>query len=239
MTRGRHANHVHLVTAGDGEPHTITTRDALLPPTAVDVLTRVLARDGAPVSAASTNRALAHPALRVRETVDRYCDALAVACEHVLGAERIRDIDRAAEQYLPGLTSAPAWPTLRAHLALRCLHGIPAADSLRHAGSDPAALADALDPAAVLDYRLDSTSQHSTHQIDRPGAWPGLPARAAGVPPLPWLPPVPPAVAAHDGWCRYLRRRDQQLRQASAELRALAAAWTPTRAPSHRPYVLM
>jgi len=237
MTRGRHANHVHLVTAGDGDPHTITTRDALLPPTAVDVLTRILARDGAPVSAASATRALADPVLRVNEAADRYCDALAVACEQVLGPRVLHDIDCAAEQYLPGLTGAPAWPTLRAHLALRCLEGIPAADSLRHAASDPAVLAGALEPAAVLDYRLDSTGQHSTgqhstQQTDRRGAWPGLPARAAGVPPLGWLPPVPSAVAGDQGWGRYLRRRDQQLGQACAELRALAVAWTPTTAPT-------
>jgi len=236
MTRGRHANHVHLVTAGDGDPHTITTRDALLPPTAVDVLTRVLARDGAPVSAASTARALADPALRVKETVDRYYDALAVASEQVLGPRVLHDIDRAAEQYLPGLTSAPAWPTLRAHLALRCLEGIPATGSLRHAARDPGALAGALDPAAVLDYRLDSTGQHSTgqhstHQTDRRDRA-GNPARTPGTAPLPWLPPVPPAVADDDGWGRYLRRRDQQLAQAAAELRALTATWTPTTAPT-------
>ena len=61
MTRGRHANHVHLTTAGDGDEHAVITRDALLPPTAVDILTRVLARDDAPVSAASQARALADP----------------------------------------------------------------------------------------------------------------------------------------------------------------------------------
>ena len=51
MTRGRHSNHVFLTTAGDGDEHSVITRDALLPPTAVDILSRVLVRDGAPVSA--------------------------------------------------------------------------------------------------------------------------------------------------------------------------------------------
>ena len=40
MTRGRHANHLYLTTAGDGDPHSIITRDALLPPTAGDILAR-------------------------------------------------------------------------------------------------------------------------------------------------------------------------------------------------------
>ena len=31
LTRGRHANHLYLATAGDGDPHTVITRDALLP----------------------------------------------------------------------------------------------------------------------------------------------------------------------------------------------------------------
>lgn len=143
----------------------------------------------------------------------------------------MKDIDREAEQYLPGLTGVPAWPTLRAHLALRCLHGTPATDSLRHAASDPGALADALDPAAVLDYRLDSTGQHSTRQTGgRHRA--GNPDRTPGTAPLGWLPPIPSAVAGDQGWGRYLRRRHQQLGQACAELRALAVAWTPTTAPT-------
>lgn len=35
MTRGRGGNHIYLTTAGDGDPHAVITREALLPPTAV------------------------------------------------------------------------------------------------------------------------------------------------------------------------------------------------------------
>ena len=38
LTRGRDANHVYLAAAGDGDPHTVITRDALLPPTGADIL---------------------------------------------------------------------------------------------------------------------------------------------------------------------------------------------------------
>ncbi len=58
MTRGAHANHVYLTIAGDGDPHSVISRDALLPPTAGDILARVLARDHSPTSATSHARAL-------------------------------------------------------------------------------------------------------------------------------------------------------------------------------------
>lgn len=47
MSRGRSDNHVYLATVGDGDRHSMITRDALLAPTAVDILTRVLTRDDA------------------------------------------------------------------------------------------------------------------------------------------------------------------------------------------------
>ena len=87
LTRGRHANHLFLTTAGDGDPHSVITRDALLPPTAVDVLTRVLARDGAPISATSQARALADPAALLACAADRYYDALNAAAEDRLGRD--------------------------------------------------------------------------------------------------------------------------------------------------------
>ena len=79
MTRGRNANHVYLATAGDGDPHAVITRDALLPPTAVDILTRVLARDGAPVSATSPPATSPTPPTALRDAADRYYDALNTA----------------------------------------------------------------------------------------------------------------------------------------------------------------
>jgi conjugative relaxase-like TrwC/TraI family protein len=185
LTRGRHANHLYLTTAGDGDPHTVITRDALLPPTAVDVLTRVLARDDAPVSAASQQRELANPVDRLAAAADRYQDALGVAATDYLqrrhGPDALSRIDAAAEAALPGLTRHDAYPALRAHLALGGVDGANPATELRAALTWDRGLDNARDLAAVLDWRLDPTGRRSTEA-------------AAG--PLPWLPAVPAALAA-------------------------------------------
>ena len=97
MTRGRDGNHLYLATAGDGDPHTVISRDALLPPTAVDVLARILARDGAQTSATSHTRALADPAARLQAAADRYAHALATAAQTRLGPQRLADLEVAAE----------------------------------------------------------------------------------------------------------------------------------------------
>jgi DNA primase catalytic core len=221
MTRGRHANHVHLTTAGDGDEHAVITRDALLPPTAVDILTRVLARDGAPVSAASQARALADPATRLVAAADRYYDSLNTAAVDYLKRERGVDamshIDTAAESALPGLTRHEAYPTLRAHLALCAVDGHDPADMLRHALRSDRGLDDARDVAAVLDWRLDPTGRRSTSS--RTGS------------PLSWLPAVPDALAADPEWGRYLRDRAAQVSATATEVAARANGWTPTSAP--------
>lgn len=127
MTRGRHANHLYLTTTADGDEHTVTTREAPLPPTAVDVLTRILARDGAQVSATSTARTLTDPTLRLQEAVDRYRDAVATAAQHHLGPDRLARIDAAADALVPAATDQPAWPTLRVDLTINgSLHGLTA-----------------------------------------------------------------------------------------------------------------
>jgi DNA primase catalytic core len=222
MTRGRHANHVHLTTAGDGDPHAVITRDALLPPTAVDILTRVLARDGAPVSAASQARSLADPATRLAAGADRYYDSLNTAAVDYLkrehGDDAMSRIDTAAETALPGLTRHEAYPTLRAHLALCAVDGHDPVDMLRHALSSDRGLADARDVAAVLDWRLDPTGHRST-------------GTGHNGSPLPWLPAVPDALAADDEWGQYLRDRAEHVTATAADVAARAHNWTPTSAP--------
>ena len=88
MTRGRRGNHLYLTTAaGGGDPHSVITRDALLPPTAVDVLTAVLRYDGAQTSAATTSRNLADPRQGLQPTADRYHDAVTTAAPLHLGPD--------------------------------------------------------------------------------------------------------------------------------------------------------
>jgi conjugative relaxase-like TrwC/TraI family protein len=215
MTRGRAANHVYLVTASDGDPHNIVKPEAVFPPTATDILTAILERDQAQQSAASTARQLADPATLLHDAAARYHDALGFAAEQVLGPDTLTALDQAADQLRPGLTAAPAYPTLRSHLALLAVDGTSPIDLLRAvAGSDARELDTALDPAAVCDWRLHPDRSHSPTG------------------PQPWLPAVPAALAAHPDWGQYLIGRAARVAALTDQLRQHTAHWTPTTAPA-------
>jgi DNA primase catalytic core len=215
LTRGRHANHLFLTTAGDGDPHSVITRDALLPPTAVDVLTRALARDGASTSATSQARALADPAALLAGAADRYYDALNTAAEDRLGRDALAAIDAAADAAMPGLTTQAAYPVLRAHLALCAVSGRNPSDVLRQALASDRSLDDARDVAAVLDWRIDPTGRHSP-----------------GTGPLPWLPALPKTLGDDFEWGPYLANSADQVSSPAADVAARAHTWTPTSAPA-------
>ena len=183
LTRGRHANHLHLAMAGDGAEHTIIRPDSTRPPTAGDLLERILTRDEAAHSATTTAAALTDPATTLHEAATRYRDALATAAVHTLGGDWATRIDTLADQTattLTGrtLTDQPAWPTLRAHLAWHTLTGADPAHLLTTAAT-ARDTATAHDLAAVLDWRLDPTHRRPAGQ--RAGAV----ALARGDPPRP------------------------------------------------------
>ncbi|SOC48552.1 DNA primase, catalytic core [Blastococcus aggregatus] len=209
LSRGRSANHLYLSTVADGDPHSIITPAAVFPPTATDLLVAMLARDDAQTSATAIRRALADPAGQLHTAAVRYADALRFAAEHRLEPGTGEQLEDAADNLLPGLTAAPAWPTLRGHLALLALAGSDPLAALTHtAGMRD--LDSAADPAAVLDWRLP----------------------AAGPPgPLPWLPAVPPALADDPHWGPYLAARAGHLTGCAARVAATAATMTPTTAP--------
>ncbi len=112
MTRGRGSNQLYVQTTGEGDPHSVITPDGLRPPTAVDVLTRIVGSDGAQRSAHTTARELADPVTLLEHAAATYEDAVAVAAETVVGPEVLAAIDTAAEDLKPGLRAAPAYPTL-------------------------------------------------------------------------------------------------------------------------------
>ena len=115
LTRGRHANHLYLQVVGDGDPHSITRPDTISPRTPTETLQQIIARDDAPVSASTLLHELNDPAARLFQAVLRYSDGLHVAAEQLVGPRTLAELDH-ADQYIPGLTNEPAWPTLRAHL---------------------------------------------------------------------------------------------------------------------------
>ena len=210
LTRGRLANHVYLEVVSEGDPHNAIRPDIIAPPTATDLLERVLARDESPLSATTMARQAADPSVQLGHAATRYTDALYVAAEELLDRGTLEGLERAAETVAPGLTAEAAWPTLRAHLILLAATGPDPAQALAQA-VEGRELHSAADRAAVLDWRLDDT---------------GL--RNAGRGPLPWIPAIPPRLAPHPQWGPYLRQRADLVSDLAAQVRAGAqSAPTP------------
>src|SRR4029453_3045508 len=115
LTRGRHTNHLYLQVVGDGDPHTLIRPDTLHPRTPTDTPQQIIARDEAPVPAGTVMRELNNPAARLFQAVQRYTDSLHAAAEQLLPPHTAAELDQ-PDHYIPGLTTEPAWPTLRAHL---------------------------------------------------------------------------------------------------------------------------
>jgi hypothetical protein len=189
LTRGRHANHFYLQVVGDGDPRTLIRPDTVSPRTPTEMLQQILARDEGRVSASTVLRELNNPAARLFQAVQRYTDGLHVAAEQFVGPQTVAELDQ-ADQYIPGLTTEPAWPTLRTHLL--ALAAETRQHPLRHmltaaSGRD---LRTAGDMAAVLDWRLPELAPTN------PG-------------PLPWLPGIPETLHAHPVWRVYLAKRSQ------------------------------
>jgi conjugative relaxase-like TrwC/TraI family protein len=189
LTRGRQANHLYLQVVGDGDPHSIIRPDTISPRTPAETLQQILARDEAPFSASTLLGELSDPAVRLFQAVQCYTDSLHVAAEQLVGPGIVAELDQ-SDQYLPGLTAEPAWPTLRAHLLavaadtgehpLRHLLTVANGCDLRTTG----------DMAAVLDWRLTALT-------------PTIPG------PLPWLPGIPSTLHADPVWGIYLAKRSQ------------------------------
>lgn len=212
LTRGRVQNHVYLSTA-EADPHRILAPKATHPDTAVDVLTKILARDGAQISATTAERVAADPFARLAPVTEMYQDAVGTAAEIYAGAEVMALIDTHADTIYAGLTDQPAWPTLRKHLAIIAAGGQDPIARLE-AAATRRELATANDAAAVLDWRLDTTSKHS-----------------AGVGPLPWLPAIPQALLTMGEWADYLPARAALTTELAHQISTTARAWTPATAP--------
>ncbi|MGN2636518.1 AAA family ATPase [Nocardia takedensis] len=210
MTRGIHANHAYIPSALSGEEGSFFTEDAVFPRTAVENLVRILGRDGAQKSAHTQLRDALDPHRRIGRALDIYLDALGLAAEHALGEPALARLDTAAEQLHPGLTDAPAYPTLRQHLATLALTGTDPVNAVR-AAIEERELDTAADPAAVLDWRLDPSGAHST-----------------GTGPLPWTPAIPPGI---DTSTTQVDARARVLNDLATQIRDSTVDWTPLTAP--------
>lgn len=199
VTRGRHANHVHLAMGGDGDLHHLLHLDSREPATATEILEAILARTGAAVSATTTAREATSPSAQLHDATTRYADALVAAAEDMLGLDRVLDIAEQAEQLLPGLTGSTGWPTLSAQLLMIESNGLSAHDLLETAFTYRP-LDDADDAALVLGWRL-----HTLAPTD------------GG--PLPWLPATPANLTDDPTWGTYLAERAEQVSTLTDDLR--------------------
>ncbi|TCJ89923.1 MobF family relaxase [Nocardia alba] len=215
VTRGRDSNQLWLSTHEGTEPN-LYEYESVRPPTALDVLTGVLGRDGVQISAATAHAQAHDPRHQLAGAIDSYLDALGVAAETHYGADQLATLDTAAEQLLPGLTGAPAYPVLRQHLVTLALNGDDPIQALTTAigGRE---LDTAADPAAVLDWRIDPSGYHSGHDI-------GLYEMG----PLGWLPGVPAQLRQHAEFGPHLAARATQIHALKDQVTDLARTWTDT-----------
>ena len=211
LTRATDENHVYLATA-ETDAHNVLTPKATHPDTALDVLQRVLARDGAAVSATTEQRHAEDPFQRLGHASRMYVHAIGALAEHHLGPHRMAAIDTAADTIHPNLAAAGGWPTLRLHLALLAIVGHDPVNRLETAAAQ-GDLTNVADPAAVLDYRLE----------------PAADTRDAG--PLRWLPPIPQALIDSTDWADYLHARRDLVTTLADRIRHTAAGWDATAAP--------
>lgn len=213
MSRARVENHLYLSTA-EADPHRVLAPKATHPDTAVDVLTKILARDGSQISATTADRQAADPAMRLGAAAAMYADALASLAEHHLGADQLDALAGLADQMHPALAAAESWPVLRKHLALLACAGADPAEALAEA-VERGGFDDAADAAAVLDWRIDPTGGHS-----------------AGVGPLRWLPAIPQILADDPNIGGYLTTRAHLVTELADDIRTQAQSWTPSTAPA-------
>jgi len=189
MTRGRQQNHVWLEVVGDGDDATLIQPEGISPLTPTDILAKILARDGSQTSASTLLRDQANPQVLLGAATQQYLDGLQIAAEHHLGTTYVTNLDTNAEQLLPGISDAPAWPTLRAHLLLLGAQNIDPLDRLQ-AAIDVREIASAYDTAAVISWRLDDSGLRNT----TPG-------------PLPWIPGIPDALNDQPTFGPWLHQR--------------------------------
>ncbi|MFD4433606.1 hypothetical protein [Nocardia sp. NPDC058497] len=208
-----HANHAYIVTALDGEEGAIFTEPAHFPHTAVEHLARILDHDGGQKSAHTELRDALDPHQRIGAAIDIYLDTVGLAAEAALGETRLVALDRLADELVDGLTDSPAYSVLRQHLALIALSGADPAAELR-AAVNARELDTALDPAAVLDWRLDPTGAHS-----------------AGIGPLPWTPGLPTGTV-DDSISEPVLARHRIVASLASQIADATRAWTATTAPA-------
>ncbi|MCW2688106.1 MAG: ATP-dependent exoDNAse [Mycobacterium sp.] len=104
----RHRNEIYFSTA-EADPHRVLTPKATHPQTAVDVLTAILARDGAQTSATTEARRAADAVGRLARCADMYLDAVGSAAEHHLGPDTMTHSNHCRTDGVRGARPVQHW----------------------------------------------------------------------------------------------------------------------------------
>ena len=213
LSRAVTANHGYIQIGGGINPDQVLTPDAVHTPTAAEAFVAILARDGSARSATTEIREATNPVTVLGHAAPAYREAIVAAGEAILGPEKVTAIVDGAETVVPGVTTKPAWDTLRGHLLTIALADADPVAQLA-AAANRRELDTAVDVAAVLDWRLDHTGNHSQ-----------------GAGPLPWLPTVPAAAAAHPEFGPYLQAWTHRVNDQATAISTTTREWTPNTAP--------
>ena len=205
LTRGRDANHLYLVTAGDGDEHTVITPGRHPPAHRRSTSSsRSSPATRPPVSATTTAAALTDPAADAAAGRRPLPRRLHTAAVHLLGAglgHQHRHPRRPERHRLPGdPTDQPRLP----HPAR------PPGPARRRPAPTPSQLL----TAAVHRPRDRHRARRRRGAGLAPGPHPPRPATAPG--PLPWLPGIPPPLRTDPQWGAYLHARREHVTDAAA-----------------------
>ena len=219
LTRATDRTISYGIVPGTGDPHEVTTPGAVTPETVIEMFSAVIGRDGSDRSATTTVREAGDPMLRLGapgNAAAAYSHAVVTGCIDLLDDHGMRRLVEGAEVLVPGVTDAPAWETLRGHLATIAANGgDPLMDLTRVTGPGSRELDTAADVAAVIDYRLDPTGNHSL-----------------GAGPLPYLPAMPAALLEQPCWDAYLPARSALVAELAQQVRDQVFGWTVDDAPA-------
>ncbi|RIJ77954.1 toprim domain-containing protein [Nakamurella silvestris] len=214
MSRAVSQNHAYGQMQGTGaDDHNLIRPQAVRPEEIIEFFTTVLGTDGSARSVTTGMREEADPKIQLGFSADGYREAITLAARALVGEQRLQQITEAAELAVPGVTDSPAWDTLLGHLATLEMCERDSIDRLTTA-ADMRELDTAEDLAAVMDYRLDRTGNHSL-----------------GAGPLPWLPAIPQVLRDLPDWDVYLTAAHDQILELVDLVRAEASEWTLDTAP--------
>lgn len=214
VSRGRAQNHMYVSTGAREEA--ALAMETLEPPTAMEVLEGIVARDGQARSAATSQRLQTDPVAMLATHATAWQDSVLEALAVAAGPEAAARIDEHLEQVIPDAATMRGYPELRAQLlAIQVMGRDPiAAFDAAYSRRD---LSDATNPVAVMAWRM--------------AHWQGVDLRTGG--PLPSLWQIPAGVQLAPNWTTYLEARREAVVEAADQVRQIAATWVgePAQAP--------